>query len=60
MKVAVDDLINAEQIAKTATSHDRSVPILVDVDVGAGRCGVPFNAAPKLAERIARLEENSL
>jgi D-serine deaminase-like pyridoxal phosphate-dependent protein len=56
VKVAIDDLTNAEQIAKTATSHDRSVPVLVDVDVGAGRCGVPFNATAKLVERLARLK----
>jgi D-serine deaminase-like pyridoxal phosphate-dependent protein len=56
VKVAVDNLVNAEQIAKTATLHERSVPVIVDVDIGAGRCGVPLNAAPKLAERIARLK----
>jgi D-serine deaminase-like pyridoxal phosphate-dependent protein len=55
VKVAVDDIANVEQIANVAASHDKSVPILVDVDVGAGRCGVPLNAAPKLTERIARL-----
>ena len=56
VKVAVDDSVNAEQIAKTASSHGRIVPVLVDVDVGAGRCGVPFDEAPKLAEKISRLK----
>jgi D-serine deaminase-like pyridoxal phosphate-dependent protein len=56
VKVAVDDPINAEQIAKTATSQEKIVPVLVDVDVGAGRCGVPFEEAPKLAKKISEMK----
>ena len=56
VKVAVDDPTSAEQISKTAASDQRIVPVLVDVDVGAGRCGVPFGAAAKLAKRIAHLK----
>jgi D-serine deaminase-like pyridoxal phosphate-dependent protein len=56
VKVAVDDLMNAEQIAKTAASQEKIVPVLVDVDVGAGRCGVPFDKVPKLAKKISQLK----
>jgi D-serine deaminase-like pyridoxal phosphate-dependent protein len=55
VKVAVDNEKTAKKIAKTAASEERVIPVLVDVDVGAGRCGVPFGATAKLAKRIARL-----
>jgi D-serine deaminase-like pyridoxal phosphate-dependent protein len=40
MMVAVDDIANVEQLSRAATSAGVELGVLVDVDLGMGRCGV--------------------
>jgi D-serine deaminase-like pyridoxal phosphate-dependent protein len=52
--VAVDSVYGLEQIAGAARRAGVRVGVLVDVDVGQGRCGVPpGEAALALADRVA-------
>jgi D-serine deaminase-like pyridoxal phosphate-dependent protein len=54
--VAVDSVIGAEELSTAARTHRTEVGVLVDVDVGLGRCGVRSSReAAELADRIARL-----
>lgn len=54
--VAVDAFEGAEAISAAATDKGVTIGLIVDVDVGQGRCGVaPGVAAVKLGERIASL-----
>jgi len=51
--VAVDDLENVAQLQKAADLAGSDLEVLVEVDVGMGRCGVRTkDAALRLAERI--------
>jgi D-serine deaminase-like pyridoxal phosphate-dependent protein len=52
--VAVDSASNAEELSTAARAERADIGVLVDVDVGLGRCGVrsPTEAA-ELADRIA-------
>ena len=54
--VAVDALTNAQELSAAATAEDSQIGVLVDVDVGLGRCGVrnPGDGIA-LAKEIARL-----
>ena len=54
VKIAVDSMGNAETISKVA-SHERPVPVLVEMESGMRRCGLPFSSAAKLAKRISNL-----
>jgi D-serine deaminase-like pyridoxal phosphate-dependent protein len=52
--VAVDDVDNVAQLAAAASAKDVSLRVLIEVNVGMGRCGVtPGKAALALAQEIA-------
>lgn len=54
--VAVDHGDQAAAISKVATAAGASVDLLVEVDIGMGRCGVPPGApAVELAQRVTEL-----
>ncbi len=55
--VAIDNADNAKAIAEAAKNHGTIVGVLIEVDIGMGRCGVaPGKAAVTLAEQIASFE----
>lgn len=48
--VCVDDLHNVEDLSTAAVTHGASIECLVEIDCGAGRCGVqPGEAALEIA-----------
>ncbi len=52
--VVVDDAGNIDDLARAARDADIGLDVVIEVDVGQGRCGVaPGPAAAALAERIA-------
>jgi D-serine deaminase-like pyridoxal phosphate-dependent protein len=52
--VCVDDAMQVEWIEQAAADSGRRMRVLVEIDVGAARCGVPPGpAAVELAKRIA-------
>jgi D-serine deaminase-like pyridoxal phosphate-dependent protein len=54
----VDTVAGAEQASAVHAAHDRPLDVLLEVDVGHGRCGVRWNAsetAVRLARRIVDL-----
>ena len=52
--VVVDHQDQIEALAKASTSHSVRVGVLVEVDIGMGRCGVePGEAALVLAQRVS-------
>ena len=52
--VCVDDSDNVSNLAEAATAHGASIECLVEIDCGAGRCGVtPGQAVVNLAQQIA-------
>ncbi|UCD30739.1 MAG: DSD1 family PLP-dependent enzyme [Planctomycetota bacterium] len=56
LRVAVDHIDQAVAISEAAKAAGVSIGILVEVDIGMGRCGVPpGEAALKLARRIVEL-----
>jgi len=56
LTVAVDDARNVEQLARAAGDADAELELLIEIDVGMGRCGVRTrDEALRLAERIASL-----
>jgi D-serine deaminase-like pyridoxal phosphate-dependent protein len=56
LTVAVDDARNAEQLSRAATEAGAELELLIELDVGMGRCGVRSGQeALPLAERIAEL-----
>jgi 3-hydroxy-D-aspartate aldolase len=51
--VCVDDLANVDDLAAAAQKYGVTIECLVEIDVGAGRCGVaPGEAAVKIAKKI--------
>jgi D-serine deaminase-like pyridoxal phosphate-dependent protein len=53
--VCVDDLGNVTELAEAAHRFGAPLDVLVEIDIGMGRCGVPPGApALKLAEAIVR------
>ncbi len=55
--VCVDDAENINAIAEAAVEAGTNLDVLVEIDVGAGRCGVePGAAAVDLAKRVADAE----
>ena len=55
--VCVDDAGNAAEIGEAATAAGVVMDVLVEIDVGAGRCGVaPGDEALALARRAASIE----
>ncbi|MFO0944729.1 MAG: DSD1 family PLP-dependent enzyme [Planctomycetota bacterium] len=56
VRVAVDSLDNARPIGEAAAKESLKIGVLLEVDVGMGRCGVPpGEPAVALAARIAEL-----
>jgi D-serine deaminase-like pyridoxal phosphate-dependent protein len=56
LTVAADDVRNAEQLSRAAVEAGAELELLIELDVGMGRCGVRSReAALRLAERIAEL-----
>jgi D-serine deaminase-like pyridoxal phosphate-dependent protein len=56
LTVAVDDAGNAEAHSAAARKADSEVGVLIEIDVGMGRCGVrKEEEARALAERISKL-----
>jgi D-serine deaminase-like pyridoxal phosphate-dependent protein len=56
LTVAVDDVRNVEQLSRAAIEAGAELELLIELDVGMGRCGVRSQAeALPLAERIAEL-----
>jgi len=53
----VDTEAGAEQASAFYCERDRPVDVLLEVDVGHGRCGVPWDSddAEQLAKRVAKL-----
>jgi D-serine deaminase-like pyridoxal phosphate-dependent protein len=59
--VAVDDATNAEAIAAAALAAGCKIGVLIEIDVGMGRCGVRTQTdACALAERVSRLSSLQL
>ncbi|MFC1714269.1 DSD1 family PLP-dependent enzyme [Candidatus Poribacteria bacterium] len=55
MMVAVDDTRNIENLSQAAQSKGVNLRVLVDVDVGMGRCGVPpGEPALQLAQEVEK------
>ena len=52
--VAVDDAANAEDLSAAAQAAGATLRVLLEVDVGMGRCGVPAGE-PALARRLSAL-----
>lgn len=56
IRVAIDNLENAQAIAQSARSRGIEIGVLIEVDIGMGRCGVaPGKAAVELAGQISSL-----
>lgn len=54
--VAVDDIEQAAEISRAASVEGSTVHLLIEVDIGMGRCGVPCGpAALDLARRVGDL-----
>jgi D-serine deaminase-like pyridoxal phosphate-dependent protein len=54
----VDTIAGANLASEVLTARDATLDVMVEVDVGQGRCGVPWDepAAPALVAHIASLE----
>ena len=56
LSVSVDSFESAECLARSSAAHKHDLPILVEIDVGFGRCGVQSpEAAVDLALQIEKL-----
>ncbi len=54
VSVCTDDISNVDELSAAACAHEVSLRVLVEIDVGARRCGVAsVEAAVALARRIA-------
>ena len=53
--VACDDIKNIQEISQAASSANQTIDILVDINVGANRCGVTPDKAPALADLVNEL-----
>lgn len=51
--VCVDNAANVSDLAKAASAHGVTLDVLVEVDVGGERCGVPPEKAAELAAKVA-------
>jgi len=57
LRVAIDNIDNAKAIGQAAQSRGTVVGVLIEVDIGMGRCGVaPGEASLALAEQIASIQ----
>ncbi|MCX7825798.1 MAG: DSD1 family PLP-dependent enzyme [Verrucomicrobiae bacterium] len=56
VRSAVDSVHNARELSAAASNNNTTIPVLVEVDVGMKRCGVPpGEPALALAQEIMRL-----
>jgi D-serine deaminase-like pyridoxal phosphate-dependent protein len=53
--VACDDAENIQAISLAASTASQTIDILIDINVGANRCGVSPDKAPALAELVTDL-----
>ncbi len=52
----VDSMVNAEQLAEAGRNNNLAVPVVVEVDIGMQRCGVPAgDEAVKFSRQVADL-----
>jgi D-serine deaminase-like pyridoxal phosphate-dependent protein len=57
VKVAIDSLANAKTIGKAAVFARQVVPVLVEVDCGMNRCGIPMgHVAVNFARELSRIK----
>jgi 3-hydroxy-D-aspartate aldolase len=55
--VCVDDAYNIEALSQAATRHNATLEVLVEIDVGAGRCGVSSSSeALVMAQQISSVD----
>lgn len=55
MMVAVDDVNNVQELSEACSAKTVSLRVLIEVDVGMGRCGVqPGKATQELARHVAQ------
>ena len=55
--VCVDDAYNIEALSQAATRHNATLEVLVEIDVGAGRCGVSYSSeALVIAKQIVSVD----
>jgi D-serine deaminase-like pyridoxal phosphate-dependent protein len=50
--VAVDDTRNIDELSQAASAAGLTLDVLVDINIGANRCGVTPEAAPALARAV--------
>jgi D-serine deaminase-like pyridoxal phosphate-dependent protein len=62
LTVAVDDQTQVDLLTRVAGRRRVPIGVLIELDVGAGRCGLPFGdpSLVPLAEQIARCDRLSL
>lgn len=58
--VAVDALVHVEQLERTAQAAGVRFGVMIELDVGIGRCGLPFDSAQLLPIARAILSSPSL
>ena len=57
LRVAIDNIENAKAMAEVAKIHGLEIGVLIEVDIGMGRCGIaPGEAVVNLAKQISLLE----
>jgi 3-hydroxy-D-aspartate aldolase len=52
--VCVDDPGNVDDLSAAAVRHGATIECLVEIDVGAGRCGVQWQSGADLAKKIGQ------
>jgi D-serine deaminase-like pyridoxal phosphate-dependent protein len=55
LAVAVDSLVGASQLSAAFAGAGREVDVILEVDAGAGRCGVPAGRLVELADQVSAL-----
>ncbi len=55
LAVAVDSLPGAQQLSKIFAAAGRTIDVILEVDSGAGRCGVPPEQLAELGDQVADL-----
>ncbi|KUF10980.1 3-hydroxy-D-aspartate aldolase BhcC [Pseudoponticoccus marisrubri] len=57
LQVCIDDIANVAELSAAARRHGTRIGALVEIDCGAGRCGVPTPAAAVAIARAIEAEE---
>ncbi len=55
LSVAVDSIVGARQLSDSFSRAGRTIDVLLEVDAGAGRCGVPAQQLVTLARQVSEL-----